>query len=40
MDKATVGYGKVTAIDGNKLMIDFEMGSPRKVMDSNTKKFS
>ena len=28
------GYGKVTAIDGNKLMIDFEMGSPRKVMDS------
>ena len=28
------GYGKVTAVDGNKLMIDFEMGSPRKVMDS------
>lgn len=28
------GYGKVTAIDGNKLMIDFEMGSSRKVMDS------
>tara|TARA_R110002096_G_scaffold415163_1_gene616699 strand:- start:88168 stop:90450 length:2283 start_codon:yes stop_codon:yes gene_type:complete len=28
------GYGEVTAIDGNKLMIDFEMGSSRKVMDS------
>ncbi len=28
------GYGTVTAIDGNKLMIDFEMGSSRKVMDS------
>ncbi len=28
------GYGKVTAIDGNKLMIDFEMGSSRKVMES------
>lgn len=28
------GYGTVTEIDGNKLMIDFEMGSCRKVMDS------
>lgn len=28
------GYGKVTSIDGNKLVIDFEMGSERKVMDS------
>lgn len=28
------GYGIVTSIDGNKLMIDFEMGSSRKVMDS------
>lgn len=28
------GYGTVTDIDGNKLMIDFEMGSSRKVMDS------
>jgi len=28
------GYGKVTSIDGNKLVIDFEMGSVRKVMDS------
>lgn len=28
------GYGKITAVDGNKLMIDFEMGSSRKVMDS------
>ncbi len=28
------GYGTVTTIDGNKLMIDFEMGSSRKVMDS------
>lgn len=31
------GYGKVTSIDGNKLMIDFEMGSSRKVMDSFVK---
>jgi len=28
------GYGEVSSIDGNKLMIDFEMGSSRKVMDS------
>ncbi|MDG1438355.1 MAG: UvrD-helicase domain-containing protein [Emcibacteraceae bacterium] len=28
------GYGKVTSIDGNKLTIDFEMGTERKVMDS------
>lgn len=28
------GYGKVSSIDGNKLMIDFEMGSAKKVMDS------
>ena len=28
------GYGEVSAIDGNKLMIDFEMGSSRKVMES------
>lgn len=28
------GYGEVTAIDGNKLVINFEMGSERKVMDS------
>lgn len=31
------GYGAVTAIDGNKLMIDFEMGSSRKVMESFVK---
>ena len=28
------GYGEVTSIDGNKLVINFEMGSERKVMDS------
>ncbi|MBT5074584.1 MAG: UvrD-helicase domain-containing protein [Kordiimonadaceae bacterium] len=28
------GYGEVSSIDGNKLMIEFEMGSSRKVMDS------
>ena len=28
------GYGSITEIDGNKLMIEFEMGSSRKVMDS------
>lgn len=28
------GYGEVEGIDGNKLMISFEMGSSRKVMDS------
>ncbi|MEZ5758451.1 MAG: UvrD-helicase domain-containing protein [Emcibacteraceae bacterium] len=28
------GYGQVTEIEGNKLTIDFEMGSKRKVMDS------
>ncbi|HPF45405.1 MAG: UvrD-helicase domain-containing protein [Alphaproteobacteria bacterium] len=28
------GYGQVTEIEGNKLTIDFEMGSERKVMDS------
>lgn len=28
------GYGEVASIDGNKLTIEFEMGSSRKVMDS------
>lgn len=28
------GYGQITEIEGNKLTIDFEMGSERKVMDS------
>ncbi len=28
------GYGTISEIDGNKAMIDFEMGSSRKVMDS------
>ncbi|MBT5185868.1 MAG: UvrD-helicase domain-containing protein, partial [Kordiimonadaceae bacterium] len=28
------GYGEVTSIEGNKLVIDFEMGSSRKVMES------
>lgn len=28
------GYGEVASIDGNKLTIDFEMSSSRKVMDS------
>lgn len=32
------GYGTVTSLDGNKLMIDFEMGSSRKVMDSFIKQ--
>lgn len=28
------GYGEIEEIDGNKLLINFEMGSSRKVMDS------
>lgn len=28
------GYGAITAIEGNKLEIDFEKAGPKRVMDS------
>ena len=28
------GYGRITAIDGNKLSIDFEKAGPKRVLDS------
>ena len=28
------GYGRIVAVDGNKLDIDFEKAGPKKVMDS------
>ena len=28
------GYGRIVAVDGNKLDIDFEKAGPKKVLDS------